>query len=180
MKNISRPAPLPRSYDEKLSHKAVFQHVKFKFCGSVWQFYEDSISSWLSISNQVTEHQDCMTRCPDALPGLDVLLEAPICMQPQQSLSQPSIIQRQAQLSSQDLYQAMVMSTRPERETAPSHCSHSRGLMPQRISEPTRSHAADAGGTSPGLAPRRPLGTHRCGVAVSPAAGTQTARGPSA
>lgn len=114
----------------------------------------------------------------DALPGLDVLLGAPMSSLSRVYPAPTSFGGRQ--VGPHDLYQAVVTIRPPQKGTAHSHHSCLHGLTPWHISKPTRSHAAATCRASAGLAPRWPLGTRRCGVAVSPAAGTQTAWGPSA
>lgn len=97
------------------SHKAVFQHAQFRFCGIVWQFYEDSINSQLSAGSgslntrgaRLGSQRPAWARCASQSPRL----------QPQQSCPAPPSLGGK-QVGSQDLYQAVVTSRRPQ--TAPS------------------------------------------------------------
>lgn len=136
------------------SHKAVFQHAKFSFCGTVWQFYEDSINSQLSAGSQVTEHQECTAQFPSALPGSDVLLRAPVCSLSTVCPTPPSLGGKQSvpRTFTTPWSLAEDLKERQLRPTAPL-----AGLVPQRTASPGTLAAGDA----------------------SPAAGTHTARSSS-
>lgn len=140
------PDPIMKSW---ISQSCFSNTSNSGFVALFWQLYEDSVRSQLSVSNQVTEHRECTTQCPDALPGLDTLLGAPVSGLIWVYPTPPAFSGRQ--VGSQDLYWAMVTSRRHQKGTAESHHSCSPGLMPQRISEPTRSH-----GAGPTLAPGHP------------------------